>query len=240
MTRLEQFWGRSRFGPPGYLLRSQVFWWLVQFCSYPHRWRIYPLEFLRCAALHDQQPSLIYSLIRVQEPTHPAMIKLHMLVLQPCAHGHSPRNSICLSCMLDSAHTQLCLYCFFHPSKNKCNLLVCMLQELCQEQREVQIFALGCYSFHSGDKWQASAQSFGAECRVSTELAPASQPHQDETPTINSWVLTWGKRMEGDWNMAFKKKKKNFEKITRLSLCEIRSVWSLCAVSHRQHFHREL
>lgn len=81
-----------------------------------------------------------------------------------------------------------------------------MLQELCQEQREVQIFALGCYSFHSGDKWQASAESFGAECRVSTELAPASQPHQDETPTINSWVLTSGKMTEGDWNMAFKTK----------------------------------
>lgn len=69
------------------MLRSKVFWCLVQFCSYPHRWRIHPLEFLSCAALHDQQPSLIYTLIRLQEPTHPAVIKLHMLRFSPAHMG---------------------------------------------------------------------------------------------------------------------------------------------------------
>lgn len=118
----------------------------------PNRQSIYPLEFLPCTALHDQQPPLIYTLISLQERTCPALIKLHVLVLQFCAPRNSPGNSICLSCALDSAHAQLSLYCFSYLSKNKCNLLACMLQESCQEQREVQIFGLGCYSFHSGNK----------------------------------------------------------------------------------------
>lgn len=84
------------------------------------------------------------TLTGLQKPTCPVLIKLPVLLLQPYECGHSPGNSICLSCMLDLADTQLFLYCFSHPSKTKCNLLVCMVQEPCQEQKEVQIFVLGC------------------------------------------------------------------------------------------------
>lgn len=187
----------------------------------------------------------MYTLIRLQESTHPAVIKLPVLVLQPCTPGHSPGSRLCLSCVLDLAHTQLCLS-FASPILTKPNAIcscVCFKSPARNKEKSKYLCWAVTLSIQAiNDRLQ---QSLFVLCGISTVLAPASQPHQDETPTINSWVLTWGKMTECDWNMAFKKNptkapnknpqtnqpQKNLRKIIRASLCQVRSAWSLCAVS---------
>lgn len=79
------------------------------------------------------------------------LIKLAVLCSSPAHLGTAPgAASASLVCWVWL--TSSSVFCFSHPHKAKCNLLVCVLQEPCQEQREVQIFVLGCYSFHPGDK----------------------------------------------------------------------------------------
>lgn len=93
----------------------------------------------------------MYTLIRLQESTHPAVIKLPVLCSSPAhlgtALGAASASLVCWVWLTPSS-----VSCFSHPHKTKLNLLVYVLQEPCQEQREVQIFVLHCYSFHSGDK----------------------------------------------------------------------------------------
>lgn len=185
----------------------------------------------------------MYTLIRLQESTHPAVIKLPVLVLQPCTPGHSPGSRLCLSYMLDLAHTQLCLS-FASPILTKPNAIcscVCFKSPARNKEKSKYLCWAVTLSIQAiNDRLQ---QSLFVLCGIPTVLAPASQPHQDETPTINSWVLTWGKMTECDWNMAFKKNptktpnknpqtnqpQKNLRKIIRASLCQEKCLVSVCS-----------
>lgn len=148
----------------------------------------------------------MYTLIRLQESTLPTVIKLPVLLLQPCTPGHSPGSSLCLSCVQDLAHTQLCL-CFASPILTKpnaiCSCLCFKSPARNKEKSKYLCWAVTLSIQAINDRLQ---QSLCMLCGISTVLAPASQPHQDGTPTIKSWVLTWGKMTECDWNMALKKK----------------------------------
>lgn len=162
--------------------------------------RIYPWEILPCAVLHNQQPPLMYTLIRLQESTHAAVIKLAVLCSSPAHLGTALGAALPLLCagfgscptlsfaspILTKPNAICSCVCFKSPARNK-------------EKCKYLCWAVTLSIQAINDRLQ---QSLCVLCGISTVLAPASQPHQDETPTINSWVLTWGKMTECDWNMA--------------------------------------